>query len=86
MLKLTPEDQADYMVNLYNNNIVTIEEVRATLNLGGDSETIAKLNKVQDLKDAKIEKELSGTGDSATEENTKNDSEVEPTSDKEKTS
>ena len=87
MLKLTPEDQATYMINLYNNNIVTIEEVRATLNLGGDSETIANLNKVQDLKDAQIEKQLGGTGENAVEEESvKNDSEVEPTSDKEKTS
>lgn len=58
MLKLTPEDQADYMINLYKENIVTLEEVRATLNLGGDTEIIDRLNKIQELKDAQIVKSL----------------------------
>ena len=59
MLKLTPEDQATYMINLYKENIVTLEEVRATLNLGGDTEIIDRLNKYQELKDAKIVESLS---------------------------
>lgn len=62
MLKLTPEDQAQYMINLYRENIVTLEEVRATLNLGGDTETIEKLNKVQDLKEAQVVQQLENVG------------------------
>lgn len=71
MLKLTPEDQATYMINLYKENIVTLEEVRATLNLGGDTEIIDRLNKFQELKDAKMVESL--TEDNA--ESTKNKSE-----------
>lgn len=63
MLKLTPEDQATYMINLYKENIITIEEVRATLNLGGDSEIIDRLNKIQDLKEAQIVDSLTGKED-----------------------
>lgn len=71
MLKLTPEDQAEYMINLYKENIVTLEEVRATLNLGGDIETINKLNRVQELKEAQIEQDLKGTSQENSEHTSK---------------
>ncbi|GAA0071672.1 phage portal protein [Clostridium sardiniense] len=60
MLKLTPEDQAQYMLNLYRENVVTLEEVRATLNLGGDADTIAELKMYQELKMKKAQMENSG--------------------------
>lgn len=50
MLKLTPEDNARYMLDLYRENIVTLEEVRATLNLGGDADTIAQLKMLDQMK------------------------------------
>lgn len=50
MLKLTPEDQANYMLNLYRENVVTLEEVRAALNLGGDIDTINELKSYQDMR------------------------------------
>lgn len=77
MLKLTPEDQARYMVNLFENNIVTIEEVRATLNLGGDNETMARLNRIQEMKDAQTEQLLGEVKDKATKESKTSDNEVD---------
>ena len=68
MLKITPEDQATYMINLYKENIVTLEEVRATLNLGGDVETIDRLNKIQNLKDAQIVSSLTENENSVDDE------------------
>lgn len=62
MLKLTPEDQAQYMLNLYKENIVTLEEVRAVLNLGGDLETIQKLNRIQDVKENQFLDQVSKEG------------------------
>lgn len=59
MLKLTPEDNANYMINLYDKNIVTLEEVRATLNLGGDADIIAELKEYQALRLNKVKSELS---------------------------
>ena len=47
---MTPQDNADYMLKLFEANVVTIEEVRASLGLGGDSDTIAYLKQVQDAK------------------------------------
>lgn len=76
MLKLTPEDQAQYMLNLYKENVVTLEEVRATLNLGGDAETIDKLNRIQGLKDASLAKELTGDPTIA-EDNSKEETQPE---------
>lgn len=60
MLKLTPEDQARYMLDLYRENVVTLEEVRATLSLGGDLETIKKLDRIQDLKEAQVVNDIKG--------------------------
>lgn len=50
MLKLTPEDQAKYMLDLYKEGIVVVDEVRAALNLSGDADTIAELKNIQLLK------------------------------------
>lgn len=47
MLRLTPEDQANYMTNLYREGICNLEEVRSVLGLGGDAETIAELKTLQ---------------------------------------
>ena len=80
MLKLTPEDQADYMVNLYKENIVTLEEVRATLNLGGETEIIDRLNKIQELKDAQIVESLT-QGDDVEEDKKETESVEEKTKD-----
>lgn len=87
LLKLTPEDQAQYMINLYKENIVTLEEVRATLNLGGDAETIDRLNKYQEVKDATVfnqdtkVKEEKIKEETPEEKDEKNDSVVKDTSD-----
>lgn len=54
MLKLTPEDNAKYMLDLYREDVVTIEEVRATLNLGGDAETIEQLKQYDAVKQQQI--------------------------------
>ena len=78
MLKLTPEDQANYMINLYKENIVTLEEVRATLNLGGETEIIDRLNKIQELKDAQIVESLT-QGDDAEEDKKETESVEEKT-------
>ena len=50
MLKLTPEDQANYMIGLYKEGIVVVDEVRAALNLSGDAQTIAELKNIQLIK------------------------------------
>lgn len=47
MLKLTPEDQAKYMLDLFKEKVVVVDEVRAALNLSGDAETIAELKNIQ---------------------------------------
>lgn len=76
MLKLTPEDQARYMLDLYRENIVTLEEVRSALNLGGDIETLNQLKQYDTLRNEKLKKELTGgdkvieTEDATLEEST----------------
>ena len=47
MLKLTPEDQAKYMLDLFREKVVVVEEVRAALNLSGDADTIAELKNIE---------------------------------------
>lgn len=69
MLKLTPEDNARYMLDLYRENIVTLEEVRATLNLGGDEETIAQLKKYDEIKVKEILQEVSSDEENSIEDN-----------------
>lgn len=49
MLRLTPQDQAEYMVKLYEKRIINLEEVRANLGLGADAETIAELKELQQV-------------------------------------
>lgn len=70
MLKLTPEDNAKYMLELYRDNVVTLEEVRATLNLGGDVDIINELKRYQAIKIEKFEGQPSkdGKSDSSAEE------------------
>lgn len=79
MLKLTPEDQANYMIGLYKEGIVVVDEVRAALNLSGDAQTIAELkniqlikNKVQ-LSEIKVDEnqDITSNGKSSKEEQTK---------------
>lgn len=60
LMKMTPQDNADYMLRLYDANVVTIEEVRATLGLGGDAETIAYLKQVQDAKSNMVLNTMNG--------------------------
>ena len=73
MLKLTPEDNAKYMLDLYRENVVTLEEVRATLNLGGDEETIAQLKRVDEFKEQQL---MNQDSKDATEKSEETDKEV----------
>ena len=86
MLKLTPEDNAKYMLSLYEQNIVTLEEVRATLNLGGNTDVIEELKMYQELKIQKVSKEASTIGEAeVTNEENVEDSTKEKASEKEAT-
>lgn len=72
LMKMTPIDQADYMLKLFDADVVTVEEVRATLGLGGDADTIEYLKKVQEVKsNVAINNAKQGTqdGEPPTEEN-----------------
>ncbi len=51
LLRLTPQDQAQYMLQLYSTGVVTVEEVRKALSLGSDEDTINQLKDIQELKD-----------------------------------
>lgn len=68
MLRLTPQDQANYMTTLYKEGIVNLEEVRTTLGLGADAETIAELKNLQQAKYNSTIKELSNSDSTANEE------------------
>lgn len=48
LMKMTPEDQSNYMINLKKEKIVTVEEVRSALGLGGDAATIQQLKDLQE--------------------------------------
>lgn len=50
MLKLTPEDNASYVLNLYKEDVITLEEARTTLNLGGKGEVIKELKEIANAK------------------------------------
>lgn len=71
LMKMTPQDNADYMLKLFDADVVTIEEVRSALGLGGDAETIEYLKKVQDVKSNLVlnnmEEEPNGTPESKEE-------------------
>lgn len=86
MLRLTPQDQANYMTTLYREGIVNLEEVRTTLGLGADAETIAELKNLQQAKYNSTIKELKN-GDSTSNEEIKPASnagkEINPNSSKE---
>lgn len=49
LMKMTPEDQSNYMINLKREKIVTVEEVRRALGLGGDAATIQQLKEMQEV-------------------------------------
>ena len=87
MLRLTPQDQAQFMTNLYKEGIVNLEEVRTTLGLGADAETIAELKNLQQAKYNSTMSELNGSKESTTNEETKPASnagkEINPNSSKE---
>lgn len=68
MLRLTPQDQANYMTTLYKEGIVNLEEVRTTLGLGADAETIAELKNLQQAKYNSTIKELNNSDSTANEE------------------
>ena len=87
MMKLTPEDNANYMLSLYKENVVTLEEVRASLNLGGDEETIAQLKKVDTIKEKQLMKEMEETTEEVVvDENSANEKEENLKPEKEKDS
>lgn len=69
LMKMTPEDQSAYMLNLLRENVVTIEEVRATLGLGADTDTI---NQLKTLQQARISSTLNSLNE---EQKTKDDTE-----------
>lgn len=68
MLRLTPQDQANYMTTLYKEGIVNLEEVRTTLGLGADAETIAELKDLQQAKYNSTIKELNNSDSTSNEE------------------
>ena len=71
LMKMTPQDNADFMLKLFDANVCTIEEVRASLGLGGDSETIEYLKQVQIAKSnmvlSSMSEQANGTPDSKEE-------------------
>lgn len=50
MLKLTPEENAKYVLDLYKEDVITLEEARTTLNLGGKSDVIKELKEIANAK------------------------------------
>lgn len=61
LMKMTPQDNADFILKLWDADVITIEEVRASLSLGGDSETIEYLKRVQQAKNKILEDIENGT-------------------------
>lgn len=86
MLKLTPEDQAKYMLDLYKAGVVVVDEVRAALNLSGDSDTIAELKNIQLMKNQMQQQALKVDTDQnivSDESSSKEDNKIEETKGKE---
>lgn len=50
MLKLTPEENSKYVLDLYREDIISLEEARTTLNLGGKAEVIKELKEIANAK------------------------------------
>lgn len=50
MLKLTPEENAKYALDLYREDVITLEETRLIMNLGGKAETIKELKEIANAK------------------------------------
>lgn len=59
LLKLSPSENSDYMLKLYQEKIVTLEEVRASLNLGADTEIINELKQYDKVMTDNYMKEVS---------------------------
>lgn len=51
LLRLTPEDQSAYMLNLFQAGVVTISEVRSALNFGADEEVIQELKQIKNVQE-----------------------------------
>lgn len=68
MLRLTPQDQAQFMTSLYKEGIVNLEEVRTALGLGADAETIAELKNLQQAKYNSTMSELNSQSENTTNE------------------
>lgn len=83
MLRLTPEDQANYMTNLYKEGICNLEEVRSVLGLGGDAETIAELKELQKAKYYSTISQYMSTGSDADATTTEDSNSSETQSEKE---
>lgn len=51
LLRLTPEDQSAYMLNLFQAGVVTVSEVRSALNFGADEEVIQELKQIKNVQE-----------------------------------
>ena len=51
LLRLTPEDQSAYMLNLFQAGVVTVSEVRNALNFGADEEIIQELKQIKNVQE-----------------------------------
>lgn len=59
LLRLSPSENSEYMLKLYQERIVTLEEVRASLNLGADTEIINELKQYDKIMTNNYMSELS---------------------------
>ena len=73
---MTPEDQSNYVLKLWDADIITIEEARASLSLSGDAETIAQLKIIQQ---AKINTVLNGMNENSQENTPQDNKEIKDT-------
>lgn len=76
LMKMTPEDQSNYVLKLWDADIITIEEARASLSLSGDAETIAQLKIIQQ---AKINTVLNGMNENSQENTPQDNKEIKTT-------
>ena len=51
LLRLTPEDQSAYMLNLFQAGVVTVSEVRNALNFGADEEIIQEFKQIKNIQE-----------------------------------
>lgn len=81
LMKMTPEDQAEYILKLWDADVITIEEVRANLSLGGDAETIAQLKLIQQAKTNMTLNELNASSQENTPQDNKENKTVDESTD-----